>query len=240
VTQQWIGSEALVEQPNSPAWDFGDAITATVTYKGPFSVCLANAPRKGALGLGDYAGLVVTSAKVTKEKGGIGVLVIVYGGLPVGETQVPSDLVSVQQRETNLRLALHPRYANLSISDRAACETFAQSWNKGDDWEWEEFAWVLDDPQLTEYSELLARGVEAFMFRSPVYEWATHYIDEPWQDSGLYPEDPWGPVTAPLGFEWLRMPDQLEWTGTFWKLTRRWIAALQVAPELYPIAPYPE
>ena len=77
-TPIWKGSTALIEQPNSPRWTFGEQIELVRTLKGQYAVCLQSAPGFGAIGTGVAAGLRVRESTVTRERGSIGVLTIAF------------------------------------------------------------------------------------------------------------------------------------------------------------------
>lgn len=232
----------LWEQADSPQWEFGDKVQATVRYRGTYALCLSTAPRKGALGTGPYSGGAVTSAKVKREKGGLAELVIIYeGNLMVGgggSTQVPADEPDVDLEKVEFALEKHPRY-ELAFADDEECAAARKYVESTNDDDRNAFQWILDqgDPLIVEFVSKLQRGQTHFAVWVPVYTWTLYYLDEPTLDPGSYPEDPFGPITAPLGWEWLRRGDKLTWNGSYWKLTRSWQGAVTVDGDIYPIEP---
>jgi hypothetical protein len=236
----WIGSQLLIEQPTSPMWRFADPTTATVIYKGPFSLCLSSAPLKGAYGSGDYAGLIVSESTVTRDRGGIGTLTIVYEGLRAGDTQVPADEPEVNLVRHDFALERHPLFIGLTPELLQAARGYVDAKS---DLEVQEFSWVLVEEnssaellqKILTYMDKYERGMEKFALWVPEYKLTTYWITEPYQETGGYPEDPPGTPTAPLGWEWLRAGDSLSWNGTHWKLTSSWIAAPLWDPEIYPV-----
>ncbi len=238
------GETALVRQANAPQWKFGDRITATDIYQASYATCLAGCPRKGALGTGEFAGLIVEEATVTPERGKA-TLTIVYSGLLADETQVPADEVEISQVEQQVPLARHPKFSGLPRETLDAIEAYL-SLRSG---ETSNFGWLFFDEAepdgtgtlsavrtkaLIEKREL---GIETFMISLPRVTLTTHHIEEPTCDPGSYPEDPIIPVATPLGLEWLRMADTLVWNGTYWKRTSTWQSAHVVDSDLYPVEP---
>jgi hypothetical protein len=234
---QWFGTETLVEQAGSPQWDFGDTITATQVFKGPHALCLSSAPLKGTAGSGDFAGLLVSKATVVREKGGIGLLTITYEGWLISEGeggQVPSDEVEIELIQQELAIEKHPKFSLIDTDGIRAAHAYVDA---KEDKEITQFDWLFQYEDTTELVRRLQRGQDHYVMYVPVYVWTSYYITEPFVDPGGYPEDPFGPATAPLGFEWLRAGDTLSFTGAFWKLTRRWIAGLEVDGYIYPPSP---
>lgn len=244
---QWKGSTALTRQANAPMWKFGDTITATDIYEGPIATVLAGAPRKGAIGTGEFAGLLVDEATVEPRKGQIGRLTIVYRGILADETQVPPNEPDLQMVEEDFDLARHPRYADLPRATIEAVEAWLAL--KGSD-SAADYFWLIDDAsepdgsgtgsaaRTIEYMEKRERGVEKFRIFVPRILEVSYYIEEPTCDPGGYPEEPVASVTAPLGWDWLRLGDQLSWTGTYWKLTQAWQGAPDWDPQIYPVEPF--
>jgi len=239
----WRGSSVLEEQATSPEWERGDTVKATTIHKGPHALCLSSMPSKGALGGGSYAGLRVASSKVGKEKGGIGTLTVTYEGVLATDTDVPADEADVELTQQEFPLARHPRYAGLYDYDLEAAEKYVEAKT---DSEKAEFSWVLtvDVPSpeygalLAEYIDKLQKGRTHWVVFVPVYTSTSHYLVEPTVDPGGFPEDPYGTLTAPLGFVWLRQGDKLSGGGDgYYKLTRTWLAAYEWDEDLYPPEP---
>jgi hypothetical protein len=133
-TALWIPSTPtdLIEQPNSPEWNFTDKISVTKTYRGPMALCISSCPFKGTLGTDTLAGYWVTTAKVTQEPGGIGVLQIVWEAYGIVEgqgvaPQVPPDEYSIEPFENNPDIRKNPRYSSLTSDEFDSVDSFLNS-----------------------------------------------------------------------------------------------------------------
>lgn len=229
----WIGSEALQEQADSPHWEFSDKSKVTVRYRGPYTLCLSSAPRRGDFATGDYAGLLVSSAEVTKEKGGIGTLVIVYEGTLSGDDKVPKDEIEIEMAQKEFSMEIHPLFEGLAEDLKNAVKSYINA--STDEDRMAANGKIETSPAAIKLRDRMLRGQTHFVLFPPVYTWTLYSIAEPWADVGGYIEDPFGSVTAPIGYSWLRCADQLSWNGTYWKLERRWIASYEWDEEIYPV-----
>lgn len=229
---------ALVEQSNSPQWEFAEKISATQIFRGSLSLCRSSAPRKGALGTGDYAGLTVESSTVLPDKGGLATLTIRYegAGTDTDESQLPPDEFSIDNQPQEFALEKHPRYSGLSQTTFEAIRQYptitdvtvaSELWQKS----------IAPYDRAIELSEKLLRGQTHFTLWVPVYNWTAYYITEPSAESGGFGEDPFGPLAVPLGWEWLRKGDLVGFNGTYYTLTRSWQAAIEIDADVYPVGP---
>jgi hypothetical protein len=69
-----VGTFALTEQVGSPLWDYGETITCTRTWEGPYAACALARPARGTV----YSGLNVVRSTLSGKEGGVGRLVVVY------------------------------------------------------------------------------------------------------------------------------------------------------------------
>lgn len=234
-TLQTFGDDAqLYEQPDSPVWQFGERVTATQTFRGTYDLCLASAPARGALGTGDFTGGVVAAATVARERGGLGVLTIVYEGTTLGAwpggATVPADECEIEDNQQEFAIQKAPIFSELSFDDLKAIQAFVD----GDDVTADVLEWIFDDELAQALVTKLQRGQTHFVLFPPVYSWTTHWLSEPAWDSGGYVEDPYGPVTPAMDVIWLRMGDKLSFNGSYWRLTRRWLGAYEWDEDIYP------
>ncbi len=233
-TPLWKGTMVPTEQAGSPMWEVTDTIRVTTLHRGEYVLCHASLPPKGVYGTGDYAGLRVESSKVVREKGGVGALTVVYAGLVggSGETNVPPDENSIEYTDEAIPLDKHPNFAALNIHDIRACQQLAAAKN---DSELAEVGWILEegDPVKLAYAERLARGGDTFALGLPIYRFTTYYVTEPATSAGGFAETPFGPLTAPDGYDWLRKPDAVSEAGAYWKLTRSWQGTYNLDTYLY-------
>ena len=104
-TPTWVPSApGLKEDPDSGELNFGAIQTYTQIYGGKYADCLAGALPKGTVGSGATAGYIIQSCRVTKTKGEIGRLVLVWEGytgsiLPADEFGLsPTDLAPATEK----------------------------------------------------------------------------------------------------------------------------------------------
>lgn len=234
----WRGTTALVEQSSSPQWEFGEQIVATTIHKGPYALCLSTAPLRGTLGTGSFAGLKVDNSRVTPEKGGLATLTITFKGLFTDVTQVPADQYTLDPNEKEFAIETHPRYADIGQTVRALVRATIEggSQKERDDAYAILYDGALIDPYYAlglELSDKLFAGETHFFFPAPIYNWTLYFVDQPSATLGGYFDTPGGTLIEPGGYDWLRLSDRLDYDGAFWKLTRRWQAALIWDSDLY-------
>lgn len=222
----WRGpTNQLIEDPTSPQITYADKATRVRTYRGLHSLCVASALPKGTVGTGDEAGYIVASSVVTRERGRIGRLVITWeaGGEGGGDSGVslPPDEFSFSPFELNPPLSYHSRYSSLTSDQVKAVLKALQASLDGSD----TFRASFTSLQR-ELLEKMERGRESFYLAGIRYSW-TSYL---WFGSGTvttggFVEIPGGPLTAffPAGIQFLRIADELTWTGQYFRYTRNWL-----------------
>lgn len=232
-TLEWYGSTGLTQQNNSPHYTFAEKVTAVAVYRAPFALCLSSAPRRGMLGTGTFAGLLVESADVAKERGGIGVLTVTYTGKLAGDTQVPVDDCEVDGTQEEFPLEEHPLFDALSSDMKNAVKSYVAAQNDEERQKYD--AKIAADATAELLRTKLLRRQEKFVLFPPVYIWTLHYLTQPAATTGGGIETPGGPITPPSGYSWLRCADKLRFTGTYWELTRKWIASFLIDSDIYPV-----
>jgi hypothetical protein len=232
-TKLWRGSTELVEQLNSPVWQFSDKTTVVRNFRGPHAACLAGRPPQGAFGVGDYLGLrVVQSTLQPAEKAGIWAMSYTMEGLPPS-APLPPDEGGTEMSQLEFALEKHPIYEGLSLDIKTAVRAAVDASKETDRTEsLRAFAGSALANAL--YAKLL-RGQTHFTLYVPVYKWTVSSYLAPTPNKGGYPQVPFGPFPVAAGFDWLRMGDTQQYTGNFWKLTRSWLAAKEWDTDIYPV-----
>lgn len=237
----WSGTTELVEQADSPEWRAAENITAISKHCGPYALCLSSCPVKGTVGTGDYDGMLVAEARVTRDRTGKGTLLITYAGVPssILTVTVPPDEMEINWKDEDFALEEHPRYSEFDADpawDKRYRDAIRLAMHGNTEEERADAATVVFESALAqELLDKLERGQTHFFLPVPEYIWATHYASLPALTVGGYIENPTGPVTAPAGYDWLRNPDKISWTGTWWKVTRSWRAGFDIDVDIYPV-----
>lgn len=233
----WRGENRLWEQPDSPKWTFGETVTLELKYAGPYALCLASAPGRGAIGTGQAAGLRVKQSVVTRQRGGIGVLTIEMGPLgapPPVDIPLPPDIEEVGGDNAEFALNFHPKYRDIPTSILDAVHTILNTTFQdpshidaidqvNQNFLWQEF---LKKRQL---------GISHYTEWMPFYSRKIHSWDEPTNMSGgnIIETPVTVGVTLPPGFQWLRLPDHLSHDGTYYVRTISYRGSKDIDPDLY-------
>jgi len=244
-TAQFIGQSTLQEAPDSPQWGFTveKGASVTRTFRGTYALAMASRPPLNAFGTGIYAGLRITSVEVHAEKPGIGVLTWTMTGALItdGLPELPPDTCSIEPAKQEFALESHPRYSSLDDDEKDAIH---QALNATDETQRKDannsvdaFDLLASNTLRRELLEKLKKQQTHYVLYLGVYTWSLSSLTLPAADPGGYIQLPYGPIPAPVGPEtgWLREADKLEWTGSFWKLTRSWIAGIDIDPNIYPV-----
>lgn len=227
------GSNALIEQPDSPKWQFGEVISCARTFQATdYAVALASAPMRGAIGTGIVSGLRVRESQVNRMRGGAGSLVITYesqpGVVPSQGAELPADEAEIVNEKIEHSMPKHPRYAGLSLNLLAAIQVALET---TDDAKYQAaFQEIFSDPNSTlgfELLEKLMRGETHYLIYAPVYRLLTHSWSAPLnlETGGFLQDPPNDPIVAPAGYEWLREGDRMSFNGSTWVIEKKWIGA---------------
>lgn len=228
---------ALVEQPTSPEYVFGEVVSMTRTYMGSAALCLSSAPMRGATGSGVATGFKVEESKVSRERGGMGKLVIKYvtDGQPAQGGQLPDSETSVEYDVIERPLELHSRYAALTTGQRTDIKTVLETSYENDDYQ-EAVARLIEDSLALELWEKRLSGFTYFQFFAPTFHLTQYSWDAPETFSaGGYREDPPDDlIDPPVGVDWLRMADRIQFNGTHWQLQSSWKGGPNLDTDVYP------
>lgn len=233
------GSNAVIEQPDSPKWNFGEVITCTRNFQATdFAVALAAAPLKGAIGTGIVSGLRVRESQVNKLRGGIGSLSITYestpGVIPGQGAQLPDDEGEILNEKLERALPKHPRYTaltevllnHINILLETSDETKRAT----------ALAAVAANALANELYLKLKRGETHYIIYAPVYRLLIHSWAAPLnlEVGGFRQSPPNSPVVPPAGYEWIREGDRMTFNGSLWVVEKKWLGAPTWDPDVYP------
>jgi len=235
----WRGTLALVEQPTSPEYVFGESVQMTRSYSGPHATCLASAPFRGTNGTGVAAGFRVTESKVTRDRGGVGLLTIKYEtvGQPSQGGQLPVDEFEINGEPTEVALAKHPFFTALTNDLRTKVKTLLETATGNPDHVTALTA-VNADALAAKLHDKLKREFTHFPLYPPTYTQVLHYWSPPVISAGGFRQTPpTGLVTPPpttANDGWIREGDRLGFNGTHWQLTRRWRYVPDLDADIFP------
>lgn len=235
----WRGSVQLQEQPDSPEWSFGEQIRLIRRFSGPHGACLAAAPLGGAIGGGIASGLRVAESRVTKSRGGIGLLTITYGNqpgeVPIQGQQLPDDEAEITDDEVEEQLKNHPNYSDLTAEQLANINTVLNTaWD--DPLSQAAFLALAPDAVALELLTKLQRGFTHYPVAAPVYQLTMYFWERPTglSSGNVRQSPPSVPIIPPAGLDWIRKPDRLSHNGTYWVLVRRWQGYKDLDSDIYP------
>lgn len=230
-TPTWVpAAPGLKEDPESGEINYGAIQTLTQIYNGKYADCVAGALAKGTAGSGDTAGYIVQSSKVTKSRGEIGRLVIVWEGYT--GSILPADEFGLTDQDLNPATEKNAAFDTVTTEQyekiRAAVFTAdAEAAKAASDWIAALGAGTGEAATKSLFA-LLKRGVTNFYKPYFNYYWVQHYSTEPSVNTGAYIEAPGGPLSsaiASLSLSCLRQADSLQYTGGIYRRTRKWMCA---------------
>lgn len=228
---------ALVEQPTSPEYVFGEVVTMTRTYAGSAALCLSSAPMRGAAGTGVASGFKVEESKVSRERGGMGKLVIKYvtDGQPAQGGQLPPTEFGIERDKFERALQEHPNYSGLSEALNTAIKTLLET-AEGHSEHATAKALVVGDATANELYLKLRKGFTHYAIYPPVYRETEYSWDPPTGlSAGGFREDPPDDLLVPpTGVDWLREGDKVSFNGTHWQVQRSWIGGPDLDPDIFP------
>lgn len=230
-TKTWKGPvTALVELPDSPVWEFGDVVTQTRSYKGLHSFCLQEAGQnllKNTLGAGDFAGFKVVRTRVTRERGDVGKLEVVWASWTTEATgsALPEDEFAVIPENLSPRIEKHELFSSLDTEQLALVHDAVQGATEEARQEaWDELV-AQGNVFATDLVEKLERGQESYYLCALRYVWVTHSWTLPTIDRGGYVQAPLGPLAGYFvsDIDWLREADDLQYQNGIYRWTRSWL-----------------
>ena len=236
------GDTALIDQPDSPKWVFGDQVTMQRNFMATnYQVAKDAAPMKGAIGTGIAQGLIVRESQVTRVRGSAGSLQITYenfpGAIPGQGAQLPADEAEVVNEKLERALPKHERYASLTETLLNHINVLLETTDEGK--RTTALTAVVGPPGNALANELyqkLKRGETHYLIYAPVYRKVLYsWIAPPDLEAGGFRESPpTFPIIPPAGYEWIREGDRLSWNGTHWVTERKWLGAPEWDAHIYP------
>lgn len=225
----WKGpTNSLVEVPGSPSYELAEKIQKTRTYTGLYSLCVSGALAKGTVGVGGNAGYVVSKCSVSRQRGDIGTVAIVWEAGADSGQPLPLDEYSVEPVELNPRLEKHPYFASitephLDLVHNAAIGSDSTARNQA---RGKVEGLATADAAAAQYLlSLMSRGVETYYLAGARYTWVASSYTAPSATMGGFIQTPLGTpwFTLPVGWSWLREADALEQSGGIYKIKRSWL-----------------
>lgn len=252
----WIGTTQLFES-RLPTFGTGDRFTATRVFEGPYAACWSALPTKGDAatiavpGTSDSVNVWVESATLAGEDGNRGILTVTYAGV-LDDATLPPDEWALRRDQLETSLEKHAAYSALFAGALGENRLRAiEALLKGEatyfDTETmaeEEAGWITDntapdyDADVHEIYRLRAAGKHVFALFPPSLTRVVYYADYPASasDDGGYIDTPSVPtgLLLPTGIQWLRVGDELDWNGSYWRLTSAWKGAPEWSSFIYP------
>jgi len=235
-----VGTFALTEQVGSPSWDYGETITCTRTWEGPYATCAAARPNRGAIYSETYSGMRVVKTSLRGKEGGVGQLVVVYESLSytnsAGETDEES--YEVDWVEMQRDILTNPRYRvggggakALTAFEFAALSVWRNEPNATKKselkyWDLENDDYVDVEGNATEVAQQILKGEETWTDYYPVARISSlKEVMPSVTKAGVYSSTK--PFSAcPDGYTWMKTSDRstrsgksglwirsIEWTG---------------------------
>lgn len=227
---------ALVEEPGSPRWVFGERFTCTRVFQAGYTLCLNSAPMRGALGTGEMAGYSVAQATVERQRGSLGRLTIEYEtlGQPVQGGQLPPTQETIELGQLEQAIEKHPRYASFTVENLEDIRTVVNTSKKNEE-NADAKTRISGNALAMELVEKLRRGNTYFSLWTPTVRIISFFWNAPsgLTMGGFREQPPSTQITPPVG-EYVRGGDSLSFNGSLWQLTRTWIGAPQFDGDIYP------
>lgn len=228
---KWVPSApGLKEDPESGEKVFADRQTFTQIYNGKYADCDAAVVPKGTIGSGATTGYIVQSCRLTKSRGEIGRLVLIWEGFT--GSVLPADEFGLNPQDLNPAVEKNPAFDAVTTTQlekiRAAVFTADEVSAAAAS------AWIAalgagtGEAETKDLFALLKRGVTNYYKPFFTYWWAQHYSTEPSVNTGSYIEAPGGPLASTisgLGLSSLRQADDLQYTGGIYRRVRKWMCA---------------
>lgn len=223
----WVGpTTTLVEMPGSPSIDYSEELVRTRTYKGLFSLCESSAPARWSLGTGAEAGYMVAKATVSRERGNIGTLTVVYKVNAASSGQpLPPDDYDTDPFEINPRVERNSAFSTVTDSEMSHVQAAVAAGDAAT--RAEHVQWVTSNGSTAAKAllALMLRGTENYYQAGMKYIWSQSLYTAPAATLGGFIEVPGGTpgFTLPAGMSWLRMADKLGQSGGIYRITRTWM-----------------
>lgn len=234
-TPTYTQVSSLIELPESGGIEAGDSWTLTKMYRGKYADAVAGVLPKGTAGSGALTGYMVQRSSVRAEKGGLGLLTIVWVAIADGGSggpDLPADEFGLRPFDMSPNVEKNSAFPNITTQiynyvKQASFLADAEGAQKAFDvltanvgnTPWDEGIVLAD---------FLRRGVTNYYRAAFEYFWVLYSWTEPTLNVGGYIEVPGGPLAsaiAGLDLSCLRQADDLQYRGGNYVLTRAWKCA---------------
>lgn len=222
-------SPGLVEVPESGEYNLAESQTFTQIFTGKYEDCVAGALAKGTYGSGDTEGYMVQSCRVSRDRGLIGKLVIVWVLIEITGENLPADEFGLNPQDQSPATERNPAFNNVTSEQfekvRTAVFTSEETAKPAREWIEALGSSTSNNETKALYAQL-KRGVTNYYKPFFTYYWAQYFTSIPSVNTGAYIEAPGGPLEstiAGLSLTCLRQADNLEFQNGLYKRTRAWM-----------------
>lgn len=218
-------TSALVETPQSGAYEVGDRITFTQEFRGKYSDCISSLPFKGTLGSGATAGLRVLQSTVSKDRGATGVLRIVWEAYASSSgATLPADEFTLDPFDINPDIFQHPYWAASTALTDAEITALQTLRNAQSSTQFDLTSTTLSGTKAALFKGLLKKGIQNYQFSAFRYAYIWASWTEPTLNRKAFIQSAGGPLSSTLsGLSSLRIADSLTNAGGFYKITQTWL-----------------
>lgn len=243
---KWLGARRLTLKPDGVTVDYTDRLSAALEYQGPYELCLANRPARGAIMPG-FAGMAVDRTVVRRSQApGFGELSVYLSADTDDDTEGTGDpITEIYWLEVEKDLYEHDLFISLGRADRRRIELWKQQDDptKYDSYTWERLSTtgaVLATGTLSgsalAYAAKFAVGIDSFLFYTPVATLTTFSRAKPSAVRVCGKRITGKPFAAcPSGYTWLRTADRHTRSGRHgkWQRTQTFTGGVNVDTSLY-------
>lgn len=235
------GSDTLTYERGYPKITLGEQVRVECLYSGSYANAWSNRAYKGDTfvftvpGTSTSLTLEVEACNVNYTTGTRGLLSIVAVGF-VSDQTLPADVEAVTPQRTDLKIEEHPTWASKLtpevVKDMEDAVRSGKTYSQIiADARW---AYIDTDADFSEILELRLKGVHVYAVWPPVVKVTSHYLVCPTLTDGGFQETPvLNTMTVP-NVAYLRAADDVEWNGSFFRVTRTWMGAPEWNESLYP------
>lgn len=220
----WKGpTDTLIEQANSPQVEAAERWTVTRTYKGLYTLCRSSIVPRGTGGTGDEAGYICAKSTVTRERGNIGTLTVVWEATAATSgAQLPLPRFSCQPQRIARPLKYNVRYAALAPDILDAIDKALEADSLQGNGYYDKLSGT---ERALELFNKRKRGQETYYLAGLKYTYTYASWTLPTLTLGGFLDTPDGPMEGllPGTSTWLREADGVDGNGSYYEITCSWI-----------------
>jgi hypothetical protein len=243
---KWLGAKKLTLKPGGVSIEFTDRLSGVLEFHGPYDLCLAHRPARGAVMPG-FAGMTVDKALVRRAQApGFGELVVYLSDDDDDDSETTGDpITEITWLEVERDLYQHPLFAALTRASRRKIELWK---TQADPAKYDSYIWpkVWSDGSITDggtlagtevaYAIKFDAGIDSYKEYTPVASLVTFSRSKPNAIRTCGKRISGKPFAAcPNGYVWLRVADDHHRSGRRgkWQRTQRFVGALAWDTDLY-------